>query len=493
MSDYAIIFQVLGAVVVLFVIFLTYMSTKTWRWVHVTFMFLVFVTSFTFCIYSALVLRARAKWIKEHDKLEAQLNKTNDEVERIVRGDSKDVEGKNESLISLRDEIERVTLDRGRVWRGCVPAGLNRQTGAITLNTAPPADPANPAAAAPKNNNLQPKTILHVFREGQKTPESPIVPAAYLGEFRVAANPAPTPTTVTLEPTMPPSPEQTQSMQVPGTWALYETCPVDGHEWFTGTGAERAQPLSDAAQAGAERIPPEVANRLIDAYARDGEESKDTDSPENLWYQVVFDQEYEVTVDAPIVNSIDTDPFNTEGQAVLRRLRRSGTPDESGKVVFGPKEGQIHTAVLDRETAQSLVDRGIAKIEGKPIYRRSLTDYERRFHSINQRTTEIVDRERQLDLDNKAVIAATQKAEQQRVQIEELKAKVTADLAKVRYELGELEKYATALNGRVHAVQAELSQLYQSNKAISQELGEITARLTDEINQRTRQATARNP
>src|SRR5947207_1783490 len=127
MSEYAIIFQVLGAVVALFVIFLTYMSTKTWRWVHVTFMFLVFVASFTFCIYAAMVLKTRAKWIKEHDTLEAQLTKTNDEVERVTRGDPKDVEGKNESLISVREELSRVTLDRGRVWRGCMPAGVNRQ------------------------------------------------------------------------------------------------------------------------------------------------------------------------------------------------------------------------------------------------------------------------------------------------------------------------------------------------------------------------------
>ena len=123
MSDYAIIFQVLGAIVALFVIFLTYMSTKTWRWVHVTFMFLVFVASFTFCIYAAMVLKTRAKWIKEHDTLEAQLTKTNDEVERVTRGDPKDVEGKNESLISVREELSRVTLDRGRVWRGCTVTG----------------------------------------------------------------------------------------------------------------------------------------------------------------------------------------------------------------------------------------------------------------------------------------------------------------------------------------------------------------------------------
>src|SRR5205085_3369132 len=157
MSEYAIIFQVLGAVVALFVIFLTYMSTKTWRWVHVTFLFLVFVASFVFCIYSAMVLKTRAKWIKEHDNLESQLTKASDELERVTRGDPKDVEGKTESLVSIRDQIERVTLDRGRVWRGCMPTGVNRQALAekpprfiVTLQTSPPPDPANPAAATPK-------------------------------------------------------------------------------------------------------------------------------------------------------------------------------------------------------------------------------------------------------------------------------------------------------------------------------------------------------
>src|SRR4029453_165444 len=111
MSEYAIIFQVLGAVVALFVIFLTYMSTKSWRWVHVTFMFLVFVASFTFCIYAAMVLKTRSAWIKQHDTLESHLTTAKDEIERVTRGDLKDIEGKNESLIGLREQIARVTLD----------------------------------------------------------------------------------------------------------------------------------------------------------------------------------------------------------------------------------------------------------------------------------------------------------------------------------------------------------------------------------------------
>src|SRR4051812_7232343 len=114
MSEYAIIFQVLGAVVALFVIFLTYMNTKTWRWVHVTFLFLVFAASFTFCIYAAMVLKTRAAWVKNLHNLETQYDKTAEDLERTTRGDPKDVEGKTESLVSVREELARTILDRGR-------------------------------------------------------------------------------------------------------------------------------------------------------------------------------------------------------------------------------------------------------------------------------------------------------------------------------------------------------------------------------------------
>src|SRR2546429_5514277 len=105
MSDYAIIFQVLGALIALFVIFLTYMNTKTWRWVHVTFVFLVFVASVTFCVYAAMTLKTRAKWVKDHDALEKRLATTEEDVERVTRGDTKDVENKTPSVFSVRESL----------------------------------------------------------------------------------------------------------------------------------------------------------------------------------------------------------------------------------------------------------------------------------------------------------------------------------------------------------------------------------------------------
>src|SRR5262245_9435807 len=483
------IFQVLGAVLVLFFIFLTYMSAKSWRWVHVTFLFLVFVASVTFCVYAAMTLKTRAAWIKLHDSLEKQLATTETDLEQTTRGDPKDWEGKSASLYSLREELGRTILDRGRVWRGCVP-NINARGDILVQTAQQQADPNNPAAGPPKKHNIQPKTIVHAFREAQKSPESPIVPVAYIGEFR--ANPV-NDQVVGLVPTMPDSliPEQLAAARVPGTWVLYETMPMDGHQWFEGSESERKLPFADLAPL--DRLTDQQANQLAAPYLRDGQEAADNEPPENVWYEVTFVQEFEVDVDAAVVNSIDAEPYNTEGQAVLPRLRRHGeTPEQAGKVMFGPKEGQINRAVLDQPTAEGLIERGICKLE-KKIYRRKLNDYERRFRSINDRVVELNGRLKQLDLDNKAMLAATAKAEEQMAQVEELKGKVNDDLAKVKYEVAEMEKYTTALSGRLATVQGELSQLYRANKAISRELAELTARLTEDINRRTRGTAALAP
>jgi hypothetical protein len=484
--DNPIIFQVLAALVVLFFIYLTYMNTKTWRWLHVTMTFLVFVASFAFCVYAAMTLKTRAKWIKDHDSLQTQLDNTQQDIERVTRGDA-------ESLFAVREEVARTVLDRGRVWRGTVPQ-IDPRTGAIQVLTSPPPDPSNPAPAPPTKNNIQPKTILHAFREAQKSPESPMVPAAYIGEFRVTNA---TDNTVTLIPTMDLLPEQVAAGRTAGTWVLYESMPVDGHKWFEGSEAERTGPIADALSAELQMTPPQrqqLAAQLAPPYLRDGKEAEPTDPPENVWYEVKFDQEFEVVVDAPVLNTVDSEPFNTEGQAVQPRLRRQGdTPENAGKVVFGPKEGQIPTAVLDQQTAESLFERGICKRDAKRIYRRKLTDYERKFRSINERNVEINGRIGQLKLDNQAMLAATAKAGEQQALVEDLKTKANEDLEKVRYESRELEKYTAALSGRLTAVQAELSQLYRSNKAISRELSELTIRLTEEANRRSREATAAAP
>ena len=206
MNDFAIIFQVLLGVVALFFIFLTYMNTKTWRWVHVTFMFLVFAASVTFSIYAAMTLKTRSFWVGTHDKTEKQVEDLQKQLETVTRGNPQDPAAP--SLVSVRAELAETVIDRGRVWRGCLP---NFGQGNITVATAPPPDPSLPAPAAVAKNNIQPRTILHAFREGQIAGADALpitVPIAYVGEFEVTAA---TDTSVTLVPTMPLAPDQQQA------------------------------------------------------------------------------------------------------------------------------------------------------------------------------------------------------------------------------------------------------------------------------------------
>ena len=484
MNDFAIIFQVLGGLLALFFIFLTYMNTKTWRWVHVTFTFLVFAAAVTFCIYAAMTLKTRAAWISLHDKTEQQVEDVQKQIAILTRGNPQDPSAP--SLISTRAELARTILDRGRVWRGTIPT-IDRATGAITLATTPPADPNLPAApAAPKKNNIQPKTVLHAFREGQiqGADATPItVPVAYIGEFEVTAA---TDNSVTIVPTMQLAPDQIAAGTGPGqnflpSWSLYENMPVDGHEWFDGTDEQRQADLPKI-------IPPP----LLQAYLRDGREATENDPPENVWIEVKFLKDYEMTVDATAAASLNAEPFNADGQAVNHRLQRKGEGDDAGKVKFGPEEPRIQTAILDKQTADELIAGGTAELVRR-LYRRPLNDYERKLHGINDRGIELTARLRQLDMDNKAMLASTEKANEQAKLVEELKANLNADLQKTTFERDELKKYHEALASRYTAVQTELSQLYRANKAIARELAEMNARLTEEIEARTRQATAMRP
>ena len=475
--DNAIIFQVLGVLLALFFIFLTYMNTKTWKWVHVTFTFLVFAASIVFCLYASLALKTRAAWIETHDRLEKQVADVKKQLDLVTNGDPTDPARAGESLVSLRAELARAIIDRGRVWRQCTVATADQNT--ITLSTAPPADPNAPApAGAPQKNNIEVKTVLYAFKEADLAGN--IVPSFYLGEFQATAV---TDTTVTLTPTMPLWPDQVAAVGQPGTWVLYDVAPVDGHEFFAGLDAAALSALIPQNLTG---LPPDQYQKLIAQYVKDGQQADEVnDPPENIWMEVTFKQAYKVPVDAPALNSVDSVPFNTDGQAQFDRLRRAAPGKEPESVEFAPGD----TATFDLQTANDLISQGIAT-KVRPIYRRQLIDFDKKFTLIHARMVELQDRLASLKQDLDSIVASTAKADEQIKLLTDYKTKLEADQAKVAYELAEITKYSGALSSRLGDVQGQLSVLYRSNKALSRELDDLNTRLTNEINRRTREATA---
>jgi chromosome segregation ATPase len=127
----------------------------------------------------------------------------------------------------------------------------------------------------------------------------------------------------------------------------------------------------------------------------------------------------------------------------------------------------------------------------RPIYRRRLTDFEGKFHSVHEQIVDLTSRIRALSLDVAAIRVSKDKADAQATLLEDFRSQLNEDLAKVKFELDELTKYGESVSARLGEVRGELSQLYRSNKALSRELAALNAQMTEEIEQRTRSATAR--
>ena len=487
MSDYAIIFQILGVLFALFFIFLTVMNFKTWRWLHALTTFALFCAVVTFVVYAALAMKTRLAWEKSaHDFGEA-LARQEKNVDKLLHGDLTDAPSLTTSLTYYRSELARAIVDRGRVWRNCTPA-VNPADGTVTLTmnlaTAPAAAPLDPAApagvppaapAAPavvKKHGIDVGSIVFAFKEAA-TPEGLTLPAYYVGEFRATAV---TDAAVTLAMTQTFIRGPVQATEIDASWMLYEVIPPDAHEPFDFPLEVRAAELAKLA------IPPTA----LPSYARDGGPADANDDPDNVWVRVKFIKSHEIVVDAStMVSPVEERHFDANGQAQISRLARSIDAKTPDPVKFAPND----TATFDKATADDLFNRGIVERQGL-IYRRRLNDYEHAFQVISRKVYVLAERATMAKRDTATVNSALAKANEQIMLEEAEKALLDVDHSKVTYEKDETKKYADVLAARVREKRAELSRLYNENKRMHEEIEELNRQMTEEVERRTREATA---
>ncbi len=518
MGEYALIFQILGGLLAIFFIFVTVMNTKTWRWLHVTALFLVFCATVGFMPIAAMSTKTQFEWTKTHAKLTKRLDETSKQYRDLVEGDAGSPDGGQNSLTNLRNAYSNFVIDRGRVFRQCVPT-LNPADGTVNVQVplaaiapaggaapaaAPPADPAAPPAdpaaapadpaaapaapAAPAGGRLgiQAQEVLYAFMEVQSQGERPMpLPVFYLGQFEVTAA-ADQVLTLRRTPAQPVVPAELQ-----GTWMLCETLPVDRHESFDFPPENRDQQLGalfPRAMFEQLQVPPASYERMLEQYRRDGQVASEDDPPENVWIRVEFLKDHAIVVDAGTpVSPITDHVYDIVGQSQVPRLQRGGP------VEF--KKGD--TATFDSETAGALLAGAdpIAKLAaGQPrIFRRKLNDYETAFASLNRRLRETLDAQVTVDRHLAEVQSALTRTNEQIALLESDKTMLLADVGKVQHERDELAKYRTALQGKLTETRAELSRLYNSNLQLQREIKEVSDRLSEEIEGRVSRATASSP
>ena len=480
-----IIFQALLVLVILFFLFITFMSFKTWKWFHPLLMLCVFGAAICLAGYLAPVVKTHNAWKQKYTELETRLDDTQNEHQRVKYGDPNLVNqaeppDPNAPLLTTRAVLQRLTLDRGTVWRQCAASPTNSNQ--VTLTTVPDDKP----------NHIQVNDVLYAFLESDVNGFA--VPTDYIGELKVTAA---TDNSVTLTPTRVSmlSPRQVNIFQKSQdrTWALYSVMPIDGHEFFATTAPEGNYKLPIFGQMDEAELrqmfPPTPGNAeqtqaqeaLIQSFLRDGSKATSSDSPENVWTKVEFIKPYKSTVDSQNVRELETlfyfDPTTGEAEA--------GNLKVGEQVSFNAGD----FAIFDTEFATQLKNEGYVETVDR-VYVRELVDFDYSMKNHYRRIKMLEEKKKVVQDETARLMEAIGKVDDMTTFRQGERTKLEEDKAKFVKERDEINSYLAELEEVWNARRKELAGLFSANLKLEQELERVNASLTEQINRRTLEATA---
>ena len=223
---------VLGILLLVFLI----LSVKSWRVLHLTMLFMVYVAmSFSLLLF-AKAFRIQNAWQKQA----LQNQRTAEEQEKAylaaVYGDENEISLPENSYLGISAMLDAFRVGQGRVWRRArATAGTNSEEVTLTL-----VDGEDQDLAA---DSLSADTILYAFRNTARTMPGPdggapaedgtnvapqeIVADNYIGAIRISSITGNAITAQALEIA-----DQDEFNNKTRTWALYERAPVDMHGVF---------------------------------------------------------------------------------------------------------------------------------------------------------------------------------------------------------------------------------------------------------------------
>jgi hypothetical protein len=239
-------------------------SVKEWGALHAVLVSLMFIQAWCFLFFTAGVASRRNGYVKAYDTLRKKVADRERELDRVRSGDKLNPNPDLDSYIPVTTQLERLSVERGRVWRGANVTGLAQNEATLQLGmVAPvvlnqadpnagnannpgegaPAVPPNAPAGAPGIDlGITPQTIVHVF--GEANDQRGLLPSIYLGEFVVTEASG---GIIKIKPTSVLTAEQIAAIgsgRFP-SWSVYELMPLDSHDAFAVEGS-KAEEISCA-------------------------------------------------------------------------------------------------------------------------------------------------------------------------------------------------------------------------------------------------------
>jgi predicted lactoylglutathione lyase len=457
------------AVLVSLILFIVF-TVKTAREAgafHIVMMSILFIECWVFMVFVAGVQHNRVAATKDAKKEAERLEKVTQEVAKLRYGSASDPEEAQEAVIPVQGMLDRLTIDRGRVWRQVtfvnntkVADKVQVQLSLQAAQVSQPADPNNPAAAAapaaPAGRSLPQNLLVYGFHE-QLDAEGRPLPVFYLGEYKVIASDEAT-GSVTLEGTQATLPtHQARIAQGTESWTLYELLPIDSHAAFSAPGSVPSaesvfgRPDDEKIKELLASAPPDV----LKSYLQDGQRAADSDPPESIWSLLNLLKELKKDVDSDqSADATVSGYFDGIGRSIDIRLRRNE------EVSLDPSSLKDNLVVVIESEAKKLIADGIAE-QLQRVFVRPLNDYEELFNLYAARGFSLIERIKyfqhhsqlidQANTDGQAMLAERQKEKQL----------LESDLSNYKKESEVLNSALAEVTAELDVLKKELSRMYQ--------------------------------
>ncbi len=483
---------------------------RGWGVWHTVLLSILFVEGWTLVFFAAGVASRRIGYARAHDAIVKKVDKLEKELSLLSIGDRFDPALDLQRFVPLTNELQRVALERGRVWRGSTVENPVPATPALRLmlppaplpNAPAPAPapnnpPANPPAPPPQDGGLPAGSVIYAF--GEKDSQAGRVPAAYLGEFFVTES---TNGAIKLRPTAPLAEEQVNviSAATHPTWALYELMPIDSHNAFATRGskpddnaifgrmdANEISSLLGIDLALAEAVSSSLSIKdgikasVLQSYVNDGGRAPDGTPVESLAKKVEFLVDFKNSKKEVDASADDKEEkgstqggfFDTEGKAVEKRLKR-----EQESPIGDFKAGS--TYVFDVEQADKLIQQKIAKLIA-PVFVRKLNDYDYAFREVRRRTTAAEQESLLIKREIAQVNRSIAVGDEQILARQEERKKLDKNTVQYQKEADVVNAEAKRLEDQIAATRQQLTSLYTEMHALHDRLIAAVSALNDSI------------
>jgi hypothetical protein len=455
---------------------------QSWGVTHTILLTILFIECWTFLFFAAGVAHHRIAITKKHDELADKVEQQLKSLDLEMFGDRLDPKLDISKFVPLTNELNRLTLERGRVWRGAAlqrttPANGKTPSSAVLqlparVSNTPVAAPDGAAGAAgaeavavapTMESGLALESVVYLF--GEKQEQVGQLPAFYLGEFVVKESKD---QLVTVSPTIPLTKDQETAISGYTSWAIYEVMPLDSHTVFAADGSSSEETavfgrmdkddiakIFESAFAGC--IPPlsEAAKaKILDIYLKDGGPASDDTPPELLGYQVKFRKDFSEGVDAKGVRlPLEGGYHDTEGNMIDDRLKREAPAEVTFKV--------DDSYVLDSGAANKLQSNGTVEL-GSRIFMRQLIDYTFAFRETRRVTIRAIQDANLITRETEQTISQTAVTDTQEQRGEAENRMLKLDKGQYEREAEVIASVTADLETQIEAKKAELSQLYGS-------------------------------